>query len=117
MKRCNSKTPMAVMRLRYAPVFVPLYACRLQGETLPPRCFGASLLLSCQRWTHLTTELTLTRKCSAASCRDAPPSTASITRSRRSLEHDFGIYASTPSYGESMLIDSLISNNFGISPI
>jgi hypothetical protein len=62
-----------------------------RGETLPPRGFGAALLVSCQRCTHLTTELTLTPKCSAASRRDAPASTASITRSRRSQEYDFGI--------------------------
>ena len=38
-----------------------------------------------------TAEATLTSKRSAASCRDAPISTASITRSRRSAEYDFGI--------------------------
>jgi hypothetical protein len=56
------------------------------GDTLPPRGFGAALLLSRQRCSHLTVELTLTSKRSAASCRDAPISTASITRSRRSPE-------------------------------
>jgi hypothetical protein len=40
---------------------------------LPPRGFGAMLLLSFQRCIHLATELTLTPKCSAASCRDAHP--------------------------------------------
>ena len=58
------------------------------GEMLPPRGFGAALFLSCQRCSHLTAELTLTSKRSAASRRDAPVSTASITRSRKS-------YAST----------------------
>src|SRR6476646_1003916 len=56
------------------------------GETLPPRGFGTALLLSCQRCSHFTAELTLTSKRSAVSRRDAPPSTASITRSRRSPE-------------------------------
>ena len=46
------------------------------GETLPPRGFGAALLLSCQRCTHFIAELTLTSKRSAVSCRDAPLSTA-----------------------------------------
>ena len=62
-----------------------------RGEMLPPRGFGAALLLWCQRCTHFIAELTLTPKCSAASRRDAPVSTASITRSRRSPEYDFGI--------------------------
>src|SRR6266700_2955369 len=61
-------------------------ACFSSGETLPPRGFGAALPLSCQRCSHLTAELTLTSKRSAASYRDAPNSTASITRSRRSAE-------------------------------
>jgi hypothetical protein len=58
---------------------------------LPPRGFGAELLLSCQRCTHFTTVLTLTSNRSAASRRDAPISTAWITRTRRSAEYDFGI--------------------------
>jgi hypothetical protein len=56
------------------------------GEMLPPRSFGAALLLSCQRCSHFIAELALTSKRSAASRRDAPVSTASITRSRRSPE-------------------------------
>jgi azurin len=56
------------------------------GDTLPPRGFGAAFLLSRQRCSHLTVELTLTWKRSAASCRDAPIATASITRSRKSPE-------------------------------
>jgi hypothetical protein len=32
------------------------------GETLPPRGFGAALLLSRQRCSHFTAELTLTSK-------------------------------------------------------
>ena len=51
------------------------------GETLPPRGFGASL-----RCSHFTADATLTSKRSAASRRDAPVSTAVITRSRRSRE-------------------------------
>jgi hypothetical protein len=42
------------------------------NDTLPPRGFGAALLFSRQRCSHLTVELTLTSKRSAASCRDAP---------------------------------------------
>src|SRR4029077_627158 len=46
------------------------------GKTLPPRGFGTALLLSCQRFSHFTAELTLTSKRSAVSRRDAPPSTS-----------------------------------------
>jgi len=86
--------------------------CRSSGETLPPRGFGAALLLSFQRCIHLTTELTLTPKWSAVSCRDAPASTISITRSRRSQEYDFGI--ATPRVRESMLKQWLIHIPLGI---
>jgi hypothetical protein len=48
-----------------------------------PIAIGAALLRSRQRCSHFTAELTLTSKHSAASRRDAPVSTASITRSRR----------------------------------
>jgi hypothetical protein len=58
----------------------------LQRETLPPRGLGLALPLSRQRCIHLIAELTLISKRSAASRRDAPISTASITRSRKSLE-------------------------------
>src|SRR5580693_6654174 len=85
------------------------------GETLPPRAFGAALLLSCQRCNHLTAEATLTSKRSAASCRDAPISTASITRSRRSAEYDLGIVRLRK--GESMPTDSPIPNPKGIPSI
>src|SRR5262249_31673204 len=44
-----------------------------------------------QARSHFTAELTLTSKRSAASCRDAPAFTASITRLRRSPEYDFGL--------------------------
>jgi hypothetical protein len=67
------------------------------------------------RSTHFIAELTLTPKCSAASRRDAPVSTASITRSRRSPEYDFGI--AHPRIGESMHKDWLILNPLGIPPI
>src|ERR1700676_4960086 len=56
------------------------------GEMLPPRGFGAALLFLRQRCSHFTADATLTSKRSAASRRDAPVSTASITRSRRSQE-------------------------------
>src|SRR5712691_771070 len=85
------------------------------GETLPPRGFGAALLLSCQRCSHLTDELALISKRSPASRRDAPISTAPITRSRRSLEYGFGIVHLRK--GESMRKDSLILNPLGIPPI
>src|SRR4029077_3985343 len=42
-------------------------------------------------WNHLTAELALTSKRSAASRRDAPSSTASITRSRKSDEQGLGM--------------------------
>jgi SSS family solute:Na+ symporter len=62
-------------------------ACVSNGDILPPRGLGAALRLSFHRCTHLTAELTLMSKRSAASRRDAPSiSTASITRSRRSPE-------------------------------
>ena len=54
------------------------------GETLPPRGFGVALLWSRQRCSHLTADATLTSKRSAASRRDAPAATASITRCRGS---------------------------------
>ena len=56
------------------------------AEMLPPRGFGVALLVWRQRCSHFTAEATLTSKRSAASRRDAPASTASITRSRRSPE-------------------------------
>src|SRR4029453_81183 len=62
-------------------------ACASNGETLPPRGFGAALPLSSQRCTNLIAELALMSKRSAASRRDSPSMvTASITRSRRSPE-------------------------------
>src|ERR1700686_1836676 len=87
-------------------------ACASNGETLPPRGFGAALRLSSQRCSHRTAELALTPICSAASRRDAPISTLSITRSRMSPEYDFGI--ASPRTRESMHADSLIRNSLGI---
>jgi hypothetical protein len=46
------------------------------------------------------------------SCRDAPASTISITRSRKSQEYDFGI--GTPRVRESMLKQSPIHDRLGI---
>jgi hypothetical protein len=67
-------------------------ACASNGDTLPPRGLGAALLFLLQRCSHLTAELALMSKRSAASRRDAPSiSTASITRSRKSPEYDLGI--------------------------
>ena len=66
-------------------------ACSSNGDLLPPLGFALAVPVSCQRRHHLTAELGLSRKFSAASRRDAPDSTASITRSRRSSEYGFGI--------------------------
>ena len=61
------------------------------GDVLPPLDFALALPVLRQRWSHLTAELALSLKFSAASRRDAPASTASITRSRKSSEYGFGI--------------------------
>ena len=65
--------------------------CSSNGETLPPLRFGAALPVSLQRWHHRITELTPTLKISAISRRDAPLSTASTARSRKSVEYGLGI--------------------------
>jgi hypothetical protein len=62
-----------------------------KGEGLPMRLgppldFAAALPVATRRWTHLTAELALTSKSSAASRLVAPLSTASTTRSRKSWE-------------------------------
>jgi hypothetical protein len=66
-------------------------ACSSNGDLLPPLGFALTLPVSCQRRHHFTAELGLRREFSAASRRDVPDSTASITRSRRSSEYGFGI--------------------------
>jgi hypothetical protein len=66
-------------------------ACFSNGDVLPPLAFALALPLSRQRCNHFTAELGLRLKLSAASRRDAPASTASITRSRKSSEYGFGI--------------------------
>jgi hypothetical protein len=63
----------------------------------------------------LITELALTSKRSATSRRDAPASTASIARPRKSLEYGLGI--PTSQKNESMPPDSLIYKPLGIPPI
>jgi hypothetical protein len=83
------------------------------GETLPPLGFAAALPSSCQRRVQLMTELGLTSKRSAISRRDAPASTASIARSRKSFEYGLGI-PSLPKKRESMPRDSLIYKPLGI---
>src|SRR3984893_3504601 len=65
--------------------------CSSNGETLPPLCLGAALPVSLQLRHHRITELTPTLKISAASRRDAPLSTASIARSRKSVEYGLGM--------------------------
>jgi hypothetical protein len=62
--------------------------CSASRDVLPPRGFGAVLPVCCH---HLTAVLTAIPKSSAASCRDVPHATASITRLRKSAEQDFGI--------------------------
>jgi hypothetical protein len=66
-------------------------ACSSSAGWRRPRRFAAALPVCCQRWTHLTAELALTAKRSPAARREAPPATASTTRSRKSPEHGFGI--------------------------
>src|SRR5271157_135441 len=61
------------------------------GEDLPPLCLASALPVSLQRRHHRITELTLSLNISAASRRDAPLSTASTARSRKSVEYGFGI--------------------------
>jgi hypothetical protein len=86
-----------------------------QPEAVSTIIGAAALPLSRQRCNHFIAELTLTSKSSAASRRDAPISTASITRSRSSPEHAFAI--AHPRKGESMCKDSLIHDPLGIPPI
>src|SRR6266568_3415193 len=66
-------------------------ACFANGEVLPPLGFALALPVSRQRCNHFIAELALRLKLSAASRRDAPASTASITRSRKSSEYGLGI--------------------------
>ena len=81
------------------------FACFSNGDVLPPVGLAAMLPVLSQRCSHLTAELALISKRSAASRRDAPVITASSTRSRRSTEQGFGIDASI----ESMPLHSLNS--------
>src|SRR5215813_2014349 len=60
--------------------------CPSNGDVLPPLSFALAFPVSYQRCNHLTAELALRLKLSAASRRDAPATTASITRSRKSAE-------------------------------
>src|SRR3974390_1879152 len=61
------------------------------GELLPPLGLASTLPVSLQRRHHRITELTPTSNTSATSRRDAPLSTASTARSRKSVEYGFGI--------------------------
>src|SRR5271168_2037137 len=67
------------------------FACFSNGDLLPPVGFALALPVSRHRCNHFTAELGHRLKLSAASRRDAPASTASITRSRKSSEYGFGI--------------------------
>ena len=62
-------------------------ACFSNGETLPPLGFAAELPSSLQRRSQLITELGLTSRSAATSCREAPPSTIAIARTRRSIQN------------------------------
>ena len=61
-------------------------ACASNGDVLPPLGLAATLPNRTNRCIHRTAELTLTANRSAASCRDAPASTHSTNRVRRSKE-------------------------------
>lgn len=87
-------------------------ACASNGDLLPPLGFAFALPVSRQRRHHLTAELGLSLNVSAASRRDAPDSTASITRSRRSSEYGFGIDRAPQS--ESVPSDSPTHRHLGI---
>jgi hypothetical protein len=87
-------------------------ACCSNGEVLPPRGFGPEMPSACQRCSHLTAELALISKCSAASRRDAPASTSPMTRTRTSL--GYVPRMAHPPKGESMRIDSLPTEPLGI---
>src|SRR6516164_11313026 len=65
--------------------------CSSSGEVLPPLGLASTLPVSLQRRHHRITELTPTSNSSATSRRDAPLSTASTARSRKSVEYGFGI--------------------------
>src|ERR1700722_15885969 len=54
--------------------------CFSNGEVLPPLGMGSKVPFSRKRCTHRIAELTLTSNCSAASRRDPPSCTKSMTR-------------------------------------
>src|SRR5674476_645228 len=87
-------------------------ACFSNGETLPPLGFAAELPSSLQRRSQLITELGLTSRSAATSCREAPPSTIAIARTRRSSEYGLAITLSFQR--ESRAPDSLIRRPLGI---
>jgi hypothetical protein len=61
-------------------------ACTSSGETLPPRGSASALPLFSHRCSHLTAVLPARENTSAASRREAPARTISITRTRKSPE-------------------------------
>ena len=71
---------------RFATTASNQVAWSSNGERLPPRGFADVLPPSNHSCSHLIAELTLMLKRSAASRRDAPPWTASMTRTRKSVE-------------------------------
>src|SRR5215813_8039374 len=86
-------------------------ACASNGDVLPPRGLAAQLPVSRKHFTHLTAALGLMSSCSAASRREAPPSTRAITRMRMSTEYAFGMVRPPD---ESMPPDSPIYRSLGI---
>src|SRR5262249_19487017 len=66
-------------------------ACASNGDVLPPRGLDAQLPVSRKHFTHFTAALGLMSSSSAASRREAPPSTRAITRMRISAEYAFGM--------------------------
>src|SRR5215472_7498125 len=86
--------------------------CSSSGEALPPLGLASTLPVSLQRRHHRITELTPTSNPSATSRRDAPLSTASTARSRKSVEYGFGIDLAPP--GESISPDSPGQRQLGI---
>ncbi len=83
-----------------------------QRRGAPSLYLASALPVSLQRRHHRITELTLSLNISAASRRDAPLSTASTARSRKSVEYGFGIDVAPQ--GESIFSDSPKRKHLGI---
>src|SRR5262249_8054447 len=88
----------------------PLRVC-LQWRRAPAARLGCATPGLAKPFTHLTAALGLMSSCSAASRREAPPSTRAITRMRMSTEYAFGMVRPPD---ESMPPDSPIYRSLGI---